>query len=67
MPHVRRGSTTFSVAHWHGGGDSQLPPIPSDEPWRSPPDAESEVRERLYGVPGRRAAVDRLDRVAQHA
>jgi hypothetical protein len=32
MPHVRRGSTTFSVAHWYGGGwDSELPPIPSDE------------------------------------
>jgi hypothetical protein len=68
MRNVRRGSTTFSVARWYGGGwDFELPPVPSEELWRSPPDIESELRERLYGVPGRHAAVDRLDRVARHA
>jgi hypothetical protein len=67
MPHVRcHRSNAFSVARWSNGGwDAELPPVARDAGWRPPPDVESEVREHLYGAPGRRAAVDRIDRAAR--
>jgi hypothetical protein len=72
MPYVRCqhcGLTSFSVAQWSSidhcsGCHAELPRSAPGARRRPRPDVGSEVRERLYTAPGRRTAVDRIDRAA---
>jgi hypothetical protein len=63
----RCGLTSVTAAQWSiidycSGCHTELPRVPPAGQWRSPLDVESEVQHCLYGVPGRRAAVDLLGR-----